>query len=441
MCTPSRPSRERVTIARLQLLQSPRTIYAAAIDRSKNRQHIWGFFAGAPFALRTPPATPVWYCHKSMSFASLRITDPATAALVAVLVSGVATLLVFLFRRFRKRADDERGRRVGTERALEHATALAALAAALSRAKTPDEVARVALTELLHVFDATAGVSVLRSEDGAGVRIGHTVGFEDPTLEADHCIPASARIVLNDSMLRHELVVIESPSARAIEFPSLSPEDFLARSHAAAVIPLFVANRVLGAIALSFQQPRTFAGDDRALMLAAGRHTAQSIERAAAFEHAEHARAEGEDFRVRAAAELRERQRAEQALRESEGKYRALATRTARLYELSAALSEAITLDAVAKVIIRHGKAVVGASAGSVGMLVNDGGYFETLYAEDYTRQVVEAWHRFRAEPGLCSSAAAETRAPIYVGSLAEWQQCYPRSAALAADSGFESAA
>src|SRR6185503_11659078 len=122
-------------------------------------------------------------------------------------------------------------------------------------------------------------------------------------------------------------------------------------------------------------------------------------------------------------------------------KYRALAARTTRLYELSAALSEAITLDAVAKVIVRHGKAVVGASAGSVAMMVDGGRQFETLYAEEYARQVVEAWHRFPADPGLCATAAAETREPVYVDSLSAWQKEYPRSAASAADGGFLSAA
>src|SRR5262249_44920530 len=173
----------------------------------------------------------------------------------------------------------------------------------------------------------------------------------------------------------------------------------------------------------------------------AGRQVAQALERARGYERAERARAEGDAFRVRADAELKERQRAEEALRESEGKYRALATRSARLYELSAALSEAITLDAVAKVIVRHGRAVVGASAGSVTMLVDGGKEFETLYAEEYTRQVVEAWHRFPAESGLCATAAAVRREPVFVATLGEWQMLYPRSAAPAADGGYSSGA
>ena len=73
----------------------------------------------------------------------------------------------------------------------------------------------------------------------------------------------------------------------------------------------------------------------------------------------------------------------EEALRQSEGKYRALAARTSRLYELSAGLSEAVTPDAVARVMVQRGKVVVGAAAGSVAMLVDGGRAFETLYWEE----------------------------------------------------------
>src|SRR5262249_50840147 len=191
----------------------------------------------------------------------------------------------------------------------------------------------------------------------------------------------------------------------------------------------------------SFDAARAFTGEERTVLLAGARHVAQAYVRAQVYETAERARAESEDYRVRADAELRERHRAEDALRESEGKYRALAGRMTRLYELSAALSEAITLNSVARVIVRQGKTVVGASAASVAMLVDEGRQFETLYAEEYTRLAVEAWHRFGADPGLCATAAAETRSPVLVGSLVEWQKEYPRSGALAADSGFESAA
>jgi signal transduction histidine kinase len=74
-------------------------------------------------------------------------------------------------------------------------------------------------------------------------------------------------------------------------------------------------------------------------------------------------------------------------------------------------------------------------------MIADGAGTLETLYAEEYTRQTVEAWHRFPAESGLCATAAAEQREPVYVASLREWQTSFPRSAAAAADGGYASGA
>ncbi|MGE3513356.1 MAG: ATP-binding protein, partial [Vicinamibacterales bacterium] len=164
-------------------------------------------------------------------------------------------------------------------------------------------------------------------------------------------------------------------------------------------------------------------------------------ERARLYDMTERARAEAEDFREKADVELRERQRVEEALRECEAKYRGLAARTSRLYELSAGLSEAVTVDAVARVIVRQGKVVVGSSAASVSVLTDGGAGFETLYAEDYPRSVSDTWKRYPADAGLMSTAAVTSRQPVLVSSFAELQKLYPQSAGLAADGGFSSGA
>ncbi|MGH9372233.1 MAG: hybrid sensor histidine kinase/response regulator, partial [Vicinamibacterales bacterium] len=170
-------------------------------------------------------------------------------------------------------------------------------------------------------------------------------------------------------------------------------------------------------------------------------HIAQALDRARLYETAERARAEAEALRVRADSELRERQKAEAALRLSEARYRTLAVRTSRLYALSAGMSEALTLDAVARVIVQHGKVAVGASAGSVAMLVDGGTQFEILYGEEYGPQPIESQRGFPAVTGLCSTAAVETERPVYVGSFVEWQEKYPLSASIAADGGYASSA
>jgi len=83
---------------------------------------------------------------------------------------------------------------------------------------------------------------------------------------------------------------------------------------------------------------------------------------------------------------------------------------------------------------------VVGAAAGSVAILTDDGKEFESLYAEEYPPGE-QRENRFAAEPGLCATAAVKSHEPIFIGSFAEWQERYPRSASIAADGGYASAA
>ena len=294
----------------------------------------------------------------------------------------IVLVLAVLLRRDHRRAINERTLRQACERALTQTTHLSELGAALARSQTEAEVGEAGLVELVHALDATAGALVTVDGDGR-VNVARAVGYAPTPSGPDGALQPGAHTPIAESMRRHELISIDSRQARAADYPRAAPGDFLAAYEAAVVVPLIVGHRAIGAIALSFAHERTSEGGEHALLMTAGRQVAQALERAQGYEQAERARAEGEAFRARADVELRERQRAEEALRESEGKYRALATRSARLYELSAALSEAITLDAVAKVIVRHGRAVVGASAGSVTMMADGGGAFETLYAEE----------------------------------------------------------
>src|SRR5262249_22017225 len=133
------------------------------------------------------------------------------------------------------------------------------------------------------------------------------------------------------------------------------------------------------------ERARQVDGDERTFLLNAGRHIAQAVDRARLYEEAERARGEAEAFRMRADAALQERRDVEEALRLSETKYRGLAARTNRLYSLSAGLSEAVTAHDLAHVMVSRGKVVVGAAAGSVGILTDDGTAFEALYAEEFS--------------------------------------------------------
>ena len=187
-----------------------------------------------------------------------------------------------------------------------------------------------------------------------------------------------------------------------------------------AVLPLVSERRLIALLELNFGSSREFSVDDHEYVHAFSSRAAQALSRTRWYESVEQARVDAESLRARADAELVERERTEQALRASETRYRALATRTTRLHALTASLSVAASVKAVAAAIVDQARIVVGANEGRLTLV--DGGLSQF-------------------EPGLCSTEALETHQPVFVGSVAESQEKFWRFAAEAADKGFSSAA
>jgi signal transduction histidine kinase len=362
-----------------------------------------------------------------------------TELLVLAVLCLLCGLVAIALRRFRTNLRDERARRVEAEQTLTRTSALESLSRALSKAQTPNEVTYACLSELLAAAGAAAGAVAVVSDDGKQLAVVQAMGYADAPTATPYTVDVSAKTLLAEAVRRQKTIAFASPQHRSGVVGDLALDPILEGSEAAIVLPLVVSGRTIGTILLS--RPASIAAwDEHDLLIGAANRTAQALLRAQRFERAERARADSEAYRIQADIEIRERERAEAALRESEARYRGLAARTTRLYTLSAGLSEAVTLDAVTLVIVRQGKVVVGASAGSVTLLGEDS-QFETLYAEEYPRELVEASQRFPAESGFCATAAVDTRRPVFIGSFSEWQQHYPRSASMAADGGFASVA
>ena len=328
-----------------------------------------------------------------------------------VLFIAVALLVGLLVRHLRQQTRVERNARTETERQLRQADRLQQITATLSRAGRPADVISACLPELLHVTEAAAGAVFVIADEGGGLELVHAVGYTTP--------PVAAKAPVQDAIRSRDVVVHDHD----------------------VVIPLIAAGRPIGAVVLNLSSTSRVDNDEREFLLSAGLHTARALDRARLYEAADRARADAEASRARADVELHERQKAEEALRLSEARYRTLAARTSRLYALSAGLSEALTLDAVARVTVRHGKVVAGASASSVALLIDGGARFESLGGDDPDAPASERPRILAAEPGLCATAAVATRRPIFVGSFAEWQERYPLSASIAADGGYASAA
>ena len=369
----------------------------------------------------------------------LTFRTPADALVFVVFCAGWLGFCLVVDRIYR-RADRDRRERHAAQQTRAQAERLAQLTDALSRARTPEAVMEAAVQEPLHAFAADAALLLIVGREAEPLQLVRAVGYRTAERDARAGDALSGNSPAKDAITRGALVAIETLDAYAKDYPEHVHAPAAEGFRAIAVVPLLAGSRALAAVQLEFRLPRQFTKDDRHYLSTLGVRAAQALERAWQLESAVRARQEADTLRERADEQLLERHGIEQALRASETRYRALAARTGRLHALAGALSEAVTIDAVAHAIVTHGRIVTGSTNGEVAMLAEAGTVFETLYS-DAPSHGRTAWSRYPAEPGLCATHAVETREPVLISSFEEWQDRYSRSAALAADGGFISSA
>jgi signal transduction histidine kinase len=351
-----------------------------------------------------------------------------------VLYSAACILAAILAFRMIQRALTRGRRLAAAEAGARHSDRIAQLIGALASARTPQAAIEAALLEPLQALDAVAGLLVLVGRDGHLGEVTHAVGYGADEPRARAAVASSRKTPASDAVGRGAPVFVEDPHARVTEYGRADQ-----RFRATAAVPFLIGSRVVAVVQLDFGEPREFPAADREYLATLGLRAAQALDRTWQLEAALAGRADADALRARADKELEERQRIDLALRASETRYRALAARTSRLHWFAAALSESATLEAVARAIVEHGRNVLGAEAGEVALLADGGRAFETVHSDVPAPAAGAA--RYDADVGYCATHAVTTRAPVLIGTFAEWQERYPRSAAIAADAGYISSA
>lgn len=102
------------------------------------------------------------------------------------------------------------------------------------------------------------------------------------------------------------------------------------------------------------------------------------------------------------------------------------ANRLARLQAVTASLSEALTVEQMAHVVTEQGVAALGARAGSVALLTEDGAELQILRAAGYPEALVAPWLRFPLQRRLPISDAVRTGEMVLLTSRGEWSRLYP---------------
>jgi signal transduction histidine kinase/putative methionine-R-sulfoxide reductase with GAF domain len=124
-----------------------------------------------------------------------------------------------------------------------------------------------------------------------------------------------------------------------------------------------------------------------------------------------------------AARERQAREQVERAL----AKLGEQESRTARLQEVTAALSQALTTQQVAEVVVEKAVRAVGASGGSLGLLSEDGRWFDLLETTGYSEEEVRDWTHFPSDTPVPYSHVVGTGRPVFHESLEAFLTEYPQ--------------
>jgi PAS domain S-box-containing protein len=103
------------------------------------------------------------------------------------------------------------------------------------------------------------------------------------------------------------------------------------------------------------------------------------------------------------------------------------------LYSVAAALSEAVSSQDVARVTVDQGIAAVGASAGSLALLTEDGQHLEMVGSIGFAPDVMNRWQRFRLDAQIPLAEAVRRGEPIYIENSLDRLARYPELATVTA--------
>jgi hypothetical protein len=188
----------------------------------------------------------------------------------------------------------EQQTRHAAERTSDLLMRLQSVAASLSQALTPQQVATAVIEQGLNSLGAHAGAVVLLSDSGTELEITGTIGFTEEVADRWQRFPLTERVPIADAVRGKSPVIVESIESWAERYPSIGPLASVTGSQALVAFPLVVEGRTIGALGLSFPRPQSFSEDDRAFMLALAQQCAQALERARLYETEKRLRTQAE---------------------------------------------------------------------------------------------------------------------------------------------------
>jgi signal transduction histidine kinase/ActR/RegA family two-component response regulator len=103
------------------------------------------------------------------------------------------------------------------------------------------------------------------------------------------------------------------------------------------------------------------------------------------------------------------------------------AERITQLQSVTASLAEDLTPSQIASVVITSGVSALGANAGIVSVLNQEGTELSVLHVMGYFQTIIDAGFSYPANSATPIADSISLRSPIIIETLAEWEQRYPQ--------------
>ncbi len=176
---------------------------------------------------------------------------------------------------FEVRMVEEIQRLATLQRITDRAARLQRVTAALARARTPEDVASVVVSEGVAALGASGGGLLVPADDGEHLALPGAVGYGEKLVDALRDERIDAQLPAATALRTGEPIWLESREERDRRFPDLRGLEAATVSMCA--VPLRAGGRILGALRFSFTTRRLFDADERQFVLALAAQTAQTL--------------------------------------------------------------------------------------------------------------------------------------------------------------------
>ena len=264
-------------------------------------------------------------------FSSLRIPIVIGAEFERILalqwervIPEPAPSMIAVMRRFADQAGlaiEQAARRHAQEETRE----LQAVTEALAAAATPRDVGSAIVRQGVRALRARAGTVYVVTEDGESIELVASEGYSAEVIREWGQIPLDAATPLTEAIRSGEIIVCASPDEIVERYPWFDDTD-----QSFVVAPLLAAGRAIGGIYIGAAEARDYR-ESLSLVFSLARQAGQALDRAQLFE-----------------------------------RQRASAGRLRKLQAVTAALSQAVTLEDVSRTCLEHAAMAIDAPAGVV---------------------------------------------------------------------------